>query len=32
MPKAAVIIGINYYEHQSSLRGCVNDAHKREKL
>ncbi len=32
MPKAAVIIGINYYEHQSSLSGCVNDAQKIEKL
>ena len=26
MGKAALVVGINYYEHQSNLHGCVNDA------
>ena len=25
--RIALIVGINYYEHGSSLYGCVNDAH-----
>ncbi|ERN41594.1 uncharacterized protein containing caspase domain protein [Rubidibacter lacunae KORDI 51-2] len=25
--KKALVIGINYYEHSSSLSGCANDAH-----
>lgn len=27
MSRKALIVGINYYEHGSSLYGCVNDAH-----
>ena len=32
MGKAALIVGINYYEHQSKLSGCVNDARKIDEL
>lgn len=32
MGKAALVVGINYYEHQSNLYGCVNDAIKINKL
>ena len=32
MGKAALVVGVNYYEHQSSLTGCVNDAKKIDEL
>ena len=32
MGKAALVVGINYYEHQSNLNGCVNDAQVIAKL
>ncbi len=32
MGKAALVVGINYYEHQSNLQGCVNDARKIDQL
>ena len=25
--RKALVVGINYYEHDSSLFGCVDDAH-----
>lgn len=30
--KKALVVGINYYEHQSSLFGCVNDAYSVNNL
>ena len=32
MGKAALVVGINYYENQSNLSGCVNDAKKIDSL
>jgi len=32
MSKAALIVGINYYEYASSLTGCVNDANSISNL
>ena len=32
MSKAALVVGINYYEKQSNLKGCVNDAKSITKL
>lgn len=32
MSKAALVIGINHYETQSNLKGCVNDAESISKL
>lgn len=32
MGKAALVVGINYYEHQAGLSGCVKDAKSIKKL
>lgn len=32
MGKAALVVGINHYEHQTDLHGCVNDARKVDSL
>ena len=32
MGKAALVVGINYYEHQTNLSGCVNDAKEINEL